>query len=41
MKNVILIILALTMATAMVSACNTVHGTGEDLEKASGEGDHN
>lgn len=37
MKHVILIILALTMATAALSACNTVHGTGEDLEKASGK----
>ena len=37
MKHVILIILALTMATAVVSACNTVHGTGEDLEHASGK----
>ena len=37
MKHVILIVLALTMATAVVSACNTVHGTGEDLEKASGK----
>jgi predicted small secreted protein len=36
MKHALLIILALTMATVVVSACNTVHGTGEDLEKASG-----
>ena len=37
MKHIILIIFALTMATAAVSACNTVHGTGQDLEKASGK----
>ena len=39
MKHIILIVPALTMATAVVSACDTVHGSGEDLEKASGEGD--
>ena len=37
MKHIILIVLALTMATVVVSACNTVHGTGEDLENASGK----
>ena len=37
MKHIILIVLALTMATVVVSACNTIHGTGEDLEKASGK----
>ena len=37
MKHILLIVLALTMATAVVSACNAVHGTGADLEQASGK----
>lgn len=34
MKYIMLMILALTVTTTL-SACNTVHGAGETLEKAS------
>jgi predicted small secreted protein len=35
MKYAILIILTLTFAALTATACNTVHGVGETLEKSS------
>lgn len=34
MKRVALFVIALSVLSSLLSACNTVHGFGQDVEKA-------